>query len=213
MKHDFYKLVLITQKLERDLDEYLNFIKLCVHNGVTSVQLREKNLDYTAAFSFALCLKKLLSPLKIPLIINDNLKLALDIDADGLHLGQSDGDVIKARKELGENKILGLTVNSIKQLLEANTLPINYIGVGAIFPTKNKLNIQKIWGYSGLKKAVKKSTHKVVAIGGINLNNINEILDSGTHGIAAIGAFHDSSNPVQTTAKLSNLMKVNTNAI
>ncbi|NRA74263.1 MAG: thiamine phosphate synthase [Rickettsiales bacterium] len=207
MKNNFHKLVLVTQKLEKNSDEYLNFIKTCIQNGVTAVQLREKNLSYANIVSLSLRLKKLLSIFKIPLIINDNLKLALKINADGLHLGQNDGDIIQARKSLGTNKILGLTVTSIPELMKANELPIDYVGIGAIFPTKNKPNVKNIWGCHNLKEAITKSSHKVIAIGGINLTNAQDVWNTGVHGIAAIGAFHDSTNPSLTTRKLSNLVQ------
>ena len=207
MKDNFYKLVLVTQKLERDINEYLSFLKLCIQSGITAVQLREKNLSQADALSFASHLKKLLPLLKIPLIINDNLKLALDINAEGLHLGQNDGDIIQARKTLGPNKILGLTVNSLEQLIKANQLPVDYIGIGSIFPTKNKSHVERTWGCQDLKKAVLKSAHKVIAIGGINLNNAHDVLDAGVHGIAAIDVFHNSSDPGLTTQTLLNLIQ------
>lgn len=207
MKDHFYKLVLVTQKSDRDIDEYLNFLRTCVQKGVTAVQLREKNLSFADAVAFASHLKDFLSPFKIPLIINDNLKLALETNAEGLHLGQNDGDVIKARKNLKPNKILGLTVNSFEQLIKANQLPVDYIGIGAIFPTKNKSNLQKIWGCRDLKKAVSRSMHKVIAIGGIDLKNAKDVLRTGVHGLAAIGAFHNATDPGLVTQKLFNLMK------
>ena len=146
MKICYYKLILITQKLNKDFCEYASFLKICIQNGVTCVQLREKSLDNKSLLCLALKIKKFLYPFKIPFIINDNIELALHINADGLHLGQEDGSVFYARKLLGPNKILGLTVNSFEQIEKANDFPIDYIGVGAIFYTKNKPNIQKIWG-------------------------------------------------------------------
>ena len=207
MKNNFYKLVLVTQKLEKDINEYLTFLKVCIQNGITSIQLREKNLSFADAFSLASHLKKFLSPFKIPLIINDNLKIAIETNAEGLHLGQNDADIIQARKSLGPNKILGLTVNSFEQLMKANKLPVDYIGIGAIFPTKNKPHVQRVWGCQNLEKAVLKSAHKVIAIGGINLKNASDVLDTGVHGIAAIDVFHNTSSPGLTTKKLFNLIK------
>ena len=204
---EYYKLVLITQKLEKDTDEYLDFLKGCIQSGVTSIQLREKNLNFNDAFSLALHLKEFLSPFKIPLIINDNLDLALKTNAEGLHLGQGDGDVIHARKALGPNKILGQTVNCLEQLVKANKLPVNYVGIGPVFPTKNKPHAQKIWGCQNLKKVVSESIHKVIAIGGIDLNNARDVVDTGVHGIAAIGVFHNSSDPGLVTRNLFNLMR------
>lgn len=206
MKKKFYKLVLVTQKEKKDLSEYLKFLKLCIDNGCTAIQLREKNLNFSDLLSLALHIKNFISYLNIPLIINDNLKLALDTNADGLHLGQDDGNVYEARKCLGFDKILGLTVNSFEQLAEANRLPVNYIGIGSIFYTDNKKDVENIWGCDGLRKAVLASKHTIVAIGGINLTNIMDVLKTGVHGIAAIGAFHNTNTPDKTVKKIFNLI-------
>lgn len=203
MKHSFYKLVLVTQKQQKPPDEYLRFISICVQNGVSAVQLREKKLSKSNTYTFASQLKDCLSALNTPLIINDDLDLALTIDADGLHLGQDDGDIFQARHCLGPNKILGLSVNTFAQLAQANAYPIDYIGVGAIFPTNSKTEVQTIWGCQALKQAVAISSHRVIAIGGINTNNIDAVLDTGAHGIAAIEAFHHTTAPGPATQLLS----------
>ena len=165
--------------------------------------LGKKNLGKSNTYTFASQLKDFLSALNTPLIINDDLDLALTIDADGLHLGQDDGDIYQARHCLGPNKILGLSVNTFAQLAQANSHPIDYIGVGAVFPTNSKSKVQTIWGCEALKRAVAISTHRVIAIGGINTNNIDAVLDTGAHGIAAIEAFHQTTTPGPTTQLLS----------
>lgn len=203
MKHGFYKLILVTQQAQKSLDEYLRFISICIKNGVTAVQLREKNLGKSNTYTFASQLKDFLSALNTPLIINDDLDLALTIDADGLHLGQDDGDIYQARHCLGPNKILGLSVNTFAQLAQANAYPIDYIGVGAVFSTNSKTMVQTIWGCQALKQAVTLSNHNVIAIGGINTHNIHHVLNTGVHGIAAIEAFHQTTTPGPTTQLLS----------
>lgn len=203
MKKDpFYKLILVTQKGNQPLESYLKFIKACIQGGITALQLREKNLKWDPLLSFGFSLKALLNQKKIPLIINDSLRLANALNADGLHLGQTDGSVFEARNHLGSKKIIGLTVNSHEEILKANDLPIDYIGLGAIFPTSNKPNVQTIWGYKGLKKAASLSRHKIVAIGGIDIRNAKSVIQAGAHGIAAIGAFHFSKNPLEVSKKL-----------
>jgi thiamine-phosphate pyrophosphorylase len=173
---------------------YLSFVLQCVKSGITAVQLREKVLKTDELLEFATQLKDVLSPFNIPLIINDNLDLCLEVDADGVHLGQGDGDIKRARDVLGPHKIIGQTVNNMKEVEIANSLPINYIGVGAIFPTKNKPNIQTVWGIPGLKGVCSISKHPVIAIGGINEENAYSIIKSGATGIAAISVFHDSED-------------------
>lgn len=202
MRKDFYKLILVTQKKDQPLELYLKFLKSCIMGGITGLQLREKKLNSDQILSFGRSLKTLLKPEKIPLIVNDSLHLANALEADGLHLGQTDGNILESRNRLGPEKIIGLTVNSYEEVSKANELPIDYIGVGAIFPTVNKPNVQNIWGYEGLEKVSSLSRHKIVAIGGIEIKNTKNVIKAGAHGIAAIGAFHNSKNPFQTTKTL-----------
>ncbi len=203
MKDDFYKLTLVTNRQNIPLDKYLHFIDQCAQSGITAVQLREKKLNYAELLEFGKQLQNILSPYNIPLIINDNVELAFELNAAGVHLGQSDGNILKAREMLGSNKIIGITIDSIEQLLIANTLPIDYVGVGAIFPTNNKSNVATVWGCEGLKQLAALTSHLIIAIGGIDQNNVSQVVQSGAHGIAAIGVFHvDIQNPKTMTQQL-----------
>ncbi|MES2615179.1 MAG: thiamine phosphate synthase [Bdellovibrionota bacterium] len=203
----FYQLILVTHRQKTPTETYLNFVVACAKSGITCVQLREKNLSYEALLEFGRQLQPILKPFSIPLIVNDNIKLAFELDADGVHLGQSDGDVCKARQQLGKHKKIGLTINSIEQIYEANLLPLDYVGIGAIFPTKNKANVQTIFGCDGLKKISSLSKHPVVAIGGIDENNALAVMQSGARGIAAIGAFHETKDPILTTKNLQKILE------
>ncbi|MFA6408858.1 MAG: thiamine phosphate synthase [Gammaproteobacteria bacterium] len=207
MKDQFFKLTLVTSKKDTPLSKYLDFIAICVKSGITSVQLREKNLSFNELFRLGKQLQLVLKPLSIPLIINDNVDLAYQLGADGVHLGQSDGCVVNARRKLGSNKIIGLTVDSPEQLYIANTLPIDYVGVGAVFPSNNKSNVATIWGCEGLKKIAHLSIHPIVAIGGINETNASVVMQAGADGIAAIGAFHDSNDLISTTKNLRSIIE------
>ncbi len=206
MKNQFYKLCLITNKGNNHPEQYLNFIKICAKSGISSVQLREKNTSYESLLKFGKMLKETLLDFNIPLIVNDNVDLALELDSDGLHLGQKDGDIMAVRKILGPDKIIGISINSLDQLYEANLLPVNYVGCSAIFPTKNKIDVSTIWGIKGLKQLSSLSKHPVVAIGGIDESNASEVIEAGADGIAAIGVFHDALNPEITTKNLYNII-------
>ena len=105
IKYPYYKLMLVTNKGNRPLQDYLNFIALCAKSGITSVQLREKKLTFNELVEFGKELQAILKPLGTPLIINDHVELALLLDADGVHLGQSDGNIIEARQRLGPDKV------------------------------------------------------------------------------------------------------------
>lgn len=193
----FYKLMLVTDKKDMPLNDYLAFVQRCVAAGITSVQLREKRATFDELLDMGRQLQDLLKPLSIPLIVNDNLALARAIDADGLHLGQSDGCVFKARELLGPDKLLGVSVDSMDDLLTANQLPVDYVGAGAIFPTRSKANVAKVWGLEGLSALTLASKHPVVAIGGIDEHNAEAVMKTGAAGIAAIAVFHDAVDPAR----------------
>lgn len=193
--------MLVTHQLSIPLEEYLDFISVCLKSGVTCVQLRGKNAKIADLMELGKRLKTLCQSFNVPLIINDNLDLCLILDANGLHLGQDDGDVYMARQKLGPQKILGLSVNALNHITIANTLPLDYIGVGAIFPTQTK-DVQTIWGLAGLNQAVNVSRHPVIAIGGIDESNAQGVMEAGAYGIAAIGAFHNTTTPEKTIRSL-----------
>lgn len=201
-KKNFWKVTLITNLGNSSLNDYLHFINTCAKAGITSLQLREKNLPYNDLFNFGKSLKNLLDTFNIPLIVNDNVNLCLELNAAGVHLGQSDGDIVNARTTLGSKKIIGLSVNTFEQIKTANKLPIDYIGLSAIFPSKSKPDVETIWGLPGLLQASSLSNHPIVAIGGINEDNLYSVRQSGASGIAAIGVFHNAHNPYTTTKNI-----------
>ena len=203
----FYQLMLVTNKQNTPLNEYLKFIDTCAKSGITAVQLREKNMPYTELLQFGQKIQAILAPFTIPLIINDNVKLAIALDATGVHLGQTDHCPKKARTQLGKQKIIGVSIDSMDNLLKANQLPIDYVGIGSIFPTKNKSNVVTYWGIEGLQKLAPLSTHPIVAIGGINERNAINIIQAGAHGIAAIEAFHQTMNLPKTTQQLLHMTR------
>lgn len=186
------KLCLVTHQTNQSLDSYRQFILRAVKSGVTSVQLRNKKDDPVAMHEMAVMLMNVLRPLKIPLIINDNVGLAKEIDADGVHLGQSDCSPVLARQILGNDKIIGLSIETMEELEQANRLTcINYIAASTVFPTETKTNCRTIWGLNGLSKIIMISKHPVVAIGGINIGNARDVMITGVIGVAVISAIHD----------------------
>ena len=134
-----YKLYLVTDD-QQDLATLEHVVEQSVAGGVTMVQVREKHGDVRAFIERAQRVKAILSGTGVPLIINDRVDVALAVDADGLHLGQSDMPAEIARQLIGEDKILGLSIENEQQLKEAEHLPIDYIGLSAIFATPTKTN-------------------------------------------------------------------------
>ncbi|ARH01177.1 thiamine phosphate synthase [Legionella micdadei] len=206
MTTPFYKLMLVTHRQGRPIDNYLRFIKECVEAGVTSIQLREKGASPEFLLDYALQLKVLLDSYQVPLIINDNVDLALEVDAHGVHLGQSDGCPVHARQRLGADKWLGLSIETEDDLIRANASRVDYVAASAVFPTINKANIRTIWGLKGLNSLVKNSLHPVIAIGGINQYNIHEVMMTGAKGVAVIGQLHDAPDPSLMTTHLRQLI-------
>lgn len=202
--------MLITNKAVTPLQEYLQFIETCAESGITSLQLCEKGASYQSLLNFGMQLKEILAPYNIPLIVNDNIDLAIALDADGVHLGQSDGDLKAVRKIIGQKKIIGVSVNSPTELQIANRLPIDYIGVGAIFPTSSKADATRIWGIDELKSLSTISHHPIVAIGGINESNAKSVIEVGASGVALIGAIHNSAKPAQTIKNILNIINSKT---
>jgi len=206
MKPSFLKLMLITHRGNTPLDEYLSFVRACAASGVTSVQLREKNRSFPELLEFGKKLQDILRSFSIPLIVNDDPDLALALDAEGVHLGQTDGDVRIARQRLGENKIIGVSVTSLAELQHANTLPIDYIGLAPIFPIQSKTQTAPLLGYEGVRRFSRLSKHPIIAVGGITEACAREVMKAGAQGIAAIGAFHRALDLTLTTQRLRDII-------
>lgn len=184
------------------------FLRKVALGGVTIVQLREKNISFNEYMSLSKDIKAVLKPFKIPLIVNDNIDAALKSEADGLHLGQSDGDVLAARKILGPQAIIGLSIENKDQAIEAVKLPLNYISVSPLFYTDSKKDIAKPLGTAGLKE-IKRITKDlpVIAIGGINSDNVQEVIQAGADGICVLSAIAGAENPRYAAENLIHQIK------
>ena len=181
-------------------------VEEAVKGGVTMVQLREKDVSTKAFYDLAMSLKKVLKPLNIPLIINDRMDIALAVDADGLHIGQSDLPYDVARKILGKDKIIGLSVETIEQAREADELDVDYIGLSPVFSTQTKTDTNTPLGLEGIKEIASFTHHKTVAIGGINDRNAGQIMQHGADGIAVVSAIVSHDNPQQAAKTLSGIV-------
>ena len=186
-------LMLITHKNNRDSKDYLIFVEHCLQLGVKYVQLREKKMSQSDRYAFAQLLLDLCHRHGAKLIINDDIDIALQVGADGVHLGQDDGDVISARKQL-PYQIIGITVNHVDQLKRANAYAVDYVGISAVFKSANKHNIQNYWTAEMLGKIGRLSLHPAIAVGGVNLSNVKQLLQYSIAGVAAIDFFHQSND-------------------
>ena len=179
--------------LERQVEE-------AILGGVTLVQLREKHLDDARFIGLAHRVKQVTHAHRVPLIINDNLDVALACDADGLHIGQDDGDVRLIRERLGANKILGVSVQTVGQALAAVAHGADYLGVGAVFSTSTKPDAADV-SLATLTEICAAVRVPVVAIGGIQSGNAHALAGTGIAGIAVVSALFAQPDRVRAAAR------------
>lgn len=157
--------------------------------GVTMVQLREKQLEEGAFLEEAKELQALCRQRHIPFLVNDNVDIALAMDADGVHVGQSDMEALDVRKKLGPDKIIGVSAQTVEQALLAQAHGADYLGVGAVFPTGSKDDAVEV-PFETLKAICQAVSIPVVAIGGISKANVEMLSGSGICGVAVISAIY-----------------------
>lgn len=160
-----------------------------IDGGVTFVQLREKDLDEENFEREGRELKELCRKRGVPFVINDNVKLAAKLDADGVHVGQSDMEALDVRRIIGEDKILGVSAQTVEQAVTAEKHGADYLGVGAVFPTGSKDDAAEV-SYDTLRAICDAVKIPVIAIGGITEENVTELSKSGICGIAVISALY-----------------------
>ncbi len=176
-----------------------------VKNGATFVQLREKNCSFEEFVEIAKKVKVVTDKHHVPFVINDEIDVAMAVDADGVHIGQSDENLICARKKLGDNKIIGVSVHDLNELQEAEKNGADYVGCGAVFSTNTKLDVD-VMKFEKLKEICFASDMPVVAIGGISKSNLMQLAGSGIDGIAVVSAIFGAENIASETKELA--MKV-----
>ena len=155
--------------------------------GVTFLQLREKELDQEHFLREAVEIRGLCRKYQVPFIINDNVEIALEMNSDGVHVGQSDMEAGKVREKLGPDKIIGVSARTVEQALLAEQRGADYLGVGAVFPTGTKLDAGDV-SFETLRDICRAVSIPVVAIGGITGENFGELKGSGIAGIAVVSA-------------------------
>jgi thiamine-phosphate pyrophosphorylase len=202
MKKIDWKLYFIADFESSKEKDLIWIINEAVKGGATIVQLRVKSLSTRNFLEIGKKIFFFLKKERIPLIINDRVDIALALDADGVHLGQQDMPLQLARKILGKEKIIGISVNNVHEALEAEKGGANYIGVGPVFPTMTKPDIRTPLGIEGLRKIRKKIKIPIIAIGGINKNNVREVYSTGVNGVAVVSAIISSPDPCKSTRQL-----------
>ena len=182
-------------------------VREAVAGGVTMVQLREKNCSTAEFIALARELKSTLQPLGIPLIINDRVDVALAVDADGVHIGQSDMPYETARALLGRDKIIGLSVETMDEVLAANALDVDYIGISPVYATPTKTDTFAPFGLEGIEEVMRLTRHRCVAIGGMNRGTIGNVIARGVEGVAVVSAIVAADSPRQASEELAKIIR------
>jgi thiamine-phosphate pyrophosphorylase len=180
-------LYLVTDRAWLKEESLADQIEQAVKSGATFIQLREKKLAPTEFIREAKKIKIIADAYHIPFVINDNIDVAMEIDADGVHVGQNDMNARDVRKMIGKDKILGVSAQTVEQALSAESCGADYLGVGAVFNTNTKLDAQSV-SFDILKEITRRVRIPVVAIGGINEKNILKLKGSHIDGVAVVSA-------------------------
>ncbi|KEI85943.1 thiamine phosphate synthase [Clostridium botulinum] len=189
-----YELYLITDRRFLKGRQLKKVVEDAILGGITIVQVREKDVSTREFYNVAKEVKEVTDYYRVPIIINDRLDIAQAIDANGVHLGQKDMPLNIAREILGKDKIIGISVGNVKEALEAQNNGADYLGIGTIFPTGSKKDVDAIIGIDGLSKIKDSISIPSVAIGGIDKTNFKDVLKTGIEGISVISAILDEDD-------------------
>ena len=206
MRREDLALYLVTDRglaLGRDLE---TIVLQAVEGGVTLVQLREKDIDTRGFIALGLRLKAALAGTGVPLLINDRVDVALAVDADGVHIGQSDMPYETARRILGPDKIIGLSVETMDEVVQANALDVDYVAVSPVFATHTKTDTLTPFGYEGMEHACRLTRHPVCCIGGMNQDTVGRAIACGADGAAVVSAIVSAPNPYLASKNLKSII-------
>ncbi|WP_026895211.1 thiamine phosphate synthase [Clostridiisalibacter paucivorans] len=186
----------------------IEVVKEAIKGGVDVIQLRDKNLNMRERYEIGKAIKKLAHDAGVDFIVNNDVDLAMALDADGIHIGQEDLPIEVVRKLMGKDKIIGVSVSNLEEIYEAQEKGADYIGVGAIFDTNSK-DVKKEnsnLGLNMLRMAKEKGRLPIIAIGGINHDNAGKVITSGADCISVISAIASSRDIEKSTALLKEII-------
>ena len=183
----------VTDRHWLDGRRLIDVVRESLDGGVTMVQLREKTLEEGKFLEEAKELQALCRERGVPFLVNDNVEIAREMNADGVHVGQSDMEALDVRAILGPDKILGVSAQTVEQAVLAEKHGADYLGVGAVFPTGSKDDADDV-SYETLKAICEAVSIPVVAIGGITQENVAKLAGSGICGVAVISAIYAAKN-------------------
>lgn len=199
-----WELYLVT---DRELSKipFYEMTKKAVKGGVTVVQLREKKLSSREFIEEALEVKRIING--VPIIINDRIDIALAVEANGVHLGNDDMPVDIARRILGKDFIIGASAGSVEEAIEKENMGADYIAVSPVFSTPTKPDAGPPLGLEGIKEMKKFVKVPLIGIGGINKENVIDVMRSGADGVAVVSAIVSSEDPEKSARELRELIQ------
>lgn len=196
----------VTDRHWLDGRRLIDVVRESLDGGVTMVQLREKTLEEGKFLEEAKELQALCRERGVPFLVNDNVEIAREMNADGVHVGQSDMEALDVRAILGPDKILGVSAQTVEQAVLAEKHGADYLGVGAVFPTGSKDDADDV-SYDTLKAICQAVSIPVVAIGGITQQNVEKLAGSGICGVAVISAIYAAKDVKAAAADLKATVK------
>jgi len=203
-----YSLYLVTDNQLAGQRDLTDIIEEGITGGVTIVQLREKSLDTGPFLKKAIDIHTITRKKNVPFIINDRIDIALACHADGVHLGQSDMPIEYARQILGDDYLIGISISSVDEALEAQEKRADYIAISPVWSTPTKTDTPRAVGLEGIVEISEKIDIPIVGIGGINRENCKSVIEAGCHGIAVVSAIICSENPESAASELSSKIQV-----
>lgn len=198
------RLYAVTDRRGEDSRTLLARTEAAIQNGVSCVQLREKELSEEAFLREALSFRELCSRYGVPLVINDNVEVAICCGADGIHIGQQDMALSEARRRVGDTMIIGVTAHTVEEAKKAEDGGADYLGLGAVFPTSTKTGTIPMTQET-LRAICAAVSIPKVAIGGISEENILRLSGSGVDGVAVVSAIYGAPDPGSAAARLRKL--------
>ena len=201
LKKEDLTLYAITDRYWLNGNKLTDVVENVLKNGATFLQLREKEFSHEEMVQEAKEIKEIAARYRVPFVINDDIYAAKEIDADGVHIGQSDMEYQKARQILGPDKIIGISAATLEEAVAAEKAGADYIGVGAVFPTDTKADPIPVT-LEELKQITDAVSIPVVAIGGINADNLTKLAGTGIDGISVISAIFGQPDPGIATKEL-----------
>lgn len=187
----------------------LDVVKEAIQGGITMFQFREKGekaLQGDEKKQLARQIQALCQEANVPFIVNDDVQLAIDLDADGVHVGQEDTNAKDVRERIG-NKILGVSTHNLDEVKQAMKDGANYVGMGPVYPTETKKDTRSVQGVSLITEVRRHGLQiPIVGIGGITYDNAAPVIQAGADGISIISAISQSADPKKAAEELKSLV-------